>query len=49
MSDWEISLLIGIALTFVLIGILALLGRLEEKKIRDQRRGAPESPLLRMG
>lgn len=37
MSDWEISLLMGIVLTFVLIGLLALLGRLEEKRIQDQR------------
>lgn len=37
MPDWAISFLIGIALTFVLMGVLALLGRLEEKKIREQR------------
>ena len=36
MPDWAISLLIGIALTFVLIGALMLLGRLEEKKIHEQ-------------
>ena len=38
MADWEISLLLGIALTGVLMGVLALLGRLEDKKIREHRK-----------
>ncbi len=39
MPDWAINLLIGIALTFVLMGVLTLLGRLEDKKIREHREG----------
>jgi len=38
MADWEISLLLGIALTYVLIGVLVLLGRLQDKKIREHRK-----------
>ena len=38
MADWEISLLLGIALTYVLIGLLVLLGRLQDKKIREHRK-----------
>lgn len=37
MSDWEISLLIGIALTYAFMGLLVLIGRFEDKKNREER------------
>ncbi|MDG4868667.1 hypothetical protein P8631_11710 [Guyparkeria sp. 1SP6A2] len=39
MPDWAISLLIGIVLTYMLMGALVLIGRFEDKKIREHREG----------
>ena len=37
MPDWAISLWIGIALTYVLMGALVLIGHFDDKRIREQR------------